>query len=47
LAGDELLDLNGQPIADVGQLQLLLPRLTAPWHATIRRDGRALHLQAN
>jgi len=47
LAGDELLDLNGQAIGDVGQLQLLLPRLAAPWRATIRRDGRTLHLAAN
>jgi serine protease Do len=44
LAGDELVDLNGQPIADVGQLQSLLPRLVAPWRATVRRDGRTLHL---
>ena len=44
LVGDELLDLNGQPIAEVGQLQGLLQRLAAPWHATIRRDGRTLHL---
>ena len=47
LVGDELLDLNGQAIGDVGQLQLLLPRLAAPWRATIRRDGRMLHLAAN
>jgi serine protease Do len=45
--GDELLDLNGQAIGDVGQLQLLLPRLAAPWRATIRRDGRTLHLAAS
>ena len=45
--GDELIDLNGQPIADVGQLQLLLPRLAGPWRATVRRDGRTLHLTAN
>ncbi|HEV2676219.1 MAG TPA: trypsin-like peptidase domain-containing protein [Aliidongia sp.] len=42
--GDELLDLNGQAIADVGQLQSLLPRLSAPWRATVRRDGRTVHL---
>ena len=44
LVGDELLDLNGQPIAEVGQLQALLQHVTAPWRATIRRDGRTLHL---
>ncbi|GGF29519.1 serine protease [Aliidongia dinghuensis] len=47
LAGDELLNLNGQPIADVGQLQTLLPRLAPPWRATIRRDGRTLRLAGN
>ena len=44
LAGDELVALNGQPVGDVGQLQALLPRLAPPWRATIRRDGRTLHL---
>ncbi|HLZ65667.1 MAG TPA: trypsin-like peptidase domain-containing protein [Aliidongia sp.] len=44
LVGDELVELNGQRIADVGQLQALLPRLTAPWRATVRRDGRMIHL---
>ena len=47
VVGDELLDLNGQAIGDVGQLQVLLPRLAAPWRATIRRDGRTLHMTAN
>ena len=47
LVGDELLDVNGQPIADVGQLLLLLPRLAGPWRVTIRRDGRTLHLTGN
>lgn len=47
LVGDELLDLNGQAIGDVGQLQWLLPRLAAPWRATVRRDGRTLHLAAD
>jgi Do/DeqQ family serine protease len=47
VVGDELVDLNGQPIGDVGQLQTLLPRLQAPWRATIRRDGRTLHMTGN
>jgi S1-C subfamily serine protease len=47
LVGDELLDLNGQAIGDVGQLQALLPRLAPPYRATVRRDGRTLHLTGN
>jgi serine protease Do len=44
LVGDELVELNGQPVTEVGQLQTLLPRLGPPWRATVRRDGRTLHL---
>jgi serine protease Do len=45
--GDELLNVNGQPVDSVKQLQLLLPRLSGPWRVTVRRDGRILHLTGN